>query len=299
MNEKAVACEVDPHEIINTSMTELLRTGMENENQTSRCLWCEQKKNKTCFSPAMRKISPFMSQWSVDIFRNAATCESKLPKKNPQVFVCHWKIGKTDQLMTYSALSMTHERWMCARMYEGLYSIYKEWKELFHSSQLACSILHIWNKTNTCIFSPKSNGKYKWWYVNIRINIHFFQPSPQVHISPPGCLSDDWKIRNISTGFPESPVLWKQQPITELLTLESVTHWISYLPPRCGSKTCWTSATYTQMKAAEGWTVRVTLIIDWLVGREKHQSSAAPSEAPSVSLWRVSAFSSSALRAWG
>lgn len=33
MNGKAVAFEVDHHEIINTSMNELLRTGMENENQ--------------------------------------------------------------------------------------------------------------------------------------------------------------------------------------------------------------------------------------------------------------------------
>lgn len=75
-------------------------------------------------------------------------------------------------------------------------------------------------------------------------SIQYIYTSPQVHVSSLGCLSDDWKILNLSTGFPESSV-WKWQPITERLTFESVTHWISYLAPRCGSKTCWTSATYT------------------------------------------------------
>lgn len=91
-------------------------------------------------------------------------------------------------------------------------------------------------------------------------------------LNPQFTLSDDWKIISISTNHSivrESSV-WKQrQPIRELLTFESVTHWISYLAPRCGSKTCWTSATYTNENRSEG-TVRCVSDIDHgLIGREK------------------------------
>lgn len=196
--------------------------------------------------------------------------------------VCHWKIGKTDKLTTYSALSMTHERWMHARMYEGLYSIYKEWKELFHSSQLACSILHIWNKKKLkkYLFSQKSNGKYKWWYVNIRINIHT-GPHLTTRMSV-RWLKDQKHIHRI--------------PRESSVVKAAANHRTSYLG---------VSDTLDLIFAPQMWIQDLLNICNLYTNEssgglnQKDQSSAAPSEAPSVSLWRVSAFSSSALRVWG
>lgn len=164
-----------------------------------------------------------------------------------------------------------------------------------HKSLSVCVIRKQTKLTNLWLICIINDTREMDVCIDVWGSIQYIYTSPQVHISSLGCFTDDWKILNLSTGFPESPVSESSSQSQNVLPL-SQWHTGSHIwPPDVDPRPA-EHLQPTQMKAAEGWTVRVVLVMDWLVGRETDQSSAAPSEAPSVTLRRVSAFSSSALR---